>query len=137
MSESASLRLDHLGIAVQDLAAAQTKWRPLLGAEPSAPELVPSNRVWVTFLDVGGTHIELLQPSEPDSPVAKFLASRGEGMHHIAFHVPSVDRALQELERRGERVVDHAARPGARGRRVGFAHPAAFGGVLVEFVEGP
>jgi len=131
------MEIDHLGIAVKDLATATAKWRPLLGGAPSAPELVPSNKVWVTFLEAGGTHFELLQPSEPDSPIARFLAQRGEGMHHIAFHVASVNGALADLERRGERVVDHAARPGARGRKVGFAHPSAFGGVLVEFVEGP
>ncbi len=131
------MRLDHLGIAVKDLAAALAKWQPLLGSAPSAPELVPSNRVWVTFLEAGRTHFELLQPSDPDSPIAKFIAHRGEGLHHVAFHVASVDQALADLERRGERVVDRTSRPGARGRRVGFAHPAAFGGVLVEFVEGP
>jgi len=130
------MELDHLGIAVKDLRAALAKWEPLLG--PGSPrELVPSNRVWVSFLGSAGAHLELLEPSEPDSPIAKFLASRGEGLHHVAFHVPSVDDALAEVERRGERVVDRTGRPGARGRRVGFAHPSAFGGTLVEFVEGP
>lgn len=82
-------------------------------------------------------HLELLEPTSPESAVGRFLERRGEGLHHLAFRVPSVDRALGELLARGERVVDRAARPGARGRKVGFAHPSAFGGVLVEFVEGP
>ncbi len=100
-------------------------------------EEVPSNRVRVAFLSAGGSHVELVTPSDGGSPVAKFLSERGDGVHHLAFAVPSVDRALADLVARGERVVDRVARPGARGRRVGFAHPAAFGGVLVEFVEGP
>jgi methylmalonyl-CoA epimerase len=129
--------LDHVGIAVPNLAAALEQWRPLGGAPESAPELVPSNRVRVAFLRVGGTHVELLEPSEESSPVAKFLASRGPGVHHLAFQVPSVDQALEEVRMRGGRTVDATARPGARGRRVGFAHPSAFGGVLVEYVEGP
>ncbi|MCI4373769.1 MAG: methylmalonyl-CoA epimerase [Thermoplasmata archaeon] len=129
--------LDHVGIAVPSLADALAQWRPLLGGPDPTPEEVPSNRVRVVFLTVGGTHIELLEPSGPDSPVARFLVSRGPGVHHIAFHVPSVERALQEVAGRGGELVDRTARPGARGRRVGFARPSAFGGVLVEFVEGP
>jgi methylmalonyl-CoA epimerase len=129
--------LDHVGIAVERLAEATERWRPLLGTPDAAPEEVPSNRVRVAFFSVGGTHVELLEPMDPDSPVAKFLAARGPGVHHVAFHVPSVDRALSEVAASGGRLVDKVARPGARGRRVGFAHPSAFGGVLVEFVEGP
>jgi methylmalonyl-CoA/ethylmalonyl-CoA epimerase len=131
------VQLDHIGIAVPDLAAAIERWRPLVGAPESAAELVPSNRVRVAFVAVGDSHIELLEPADASSPVAKFLAQRGPGVHHLAFHVPSVDAALAAVRSRGERVVDEHARPGARGRRVGFAHPTAFGGVLVEFVEGP
>jgi methylmalonyl-CoA/ethylmalonyl-CoA epimerase len=131
------VKLDHVGIAVSNLTEALARWTPLLGAPDAAPEEVPSNRVRVSFLSAGETHIELLEPTDPDAPVAKFLASRGEGIHHLAYHVPSVNAALDDVVRRGGRVVDRAARPGARGRRVGFAHPSAFGGVLVEFVEGP
>jgi methylmalonyl-CoA epimerase len=131
------LQLDHVGIAVPDLAEALARWRPLVGEPESPPELVPSNRVRVAFISVGGIHVELLEPSEPGSPVARFLETRGPGVHHIAFHVPSVDAALAAVRERGDRVVDEHARPGARGRQVGFAHPSAFGGVLVEFVEGP
>jgi methylmalonyl-CoA epimerase len=131
------MQLDHVGIAVPDLAAALARWRPLVGEPDATPELVPSNRVRVAFVSVGDTHIEFLEPSEAGSPVARFLESRGPGVHHLAFHVPSVDAELGRLRERGDRVVDEHARPGARGRRVGFAHPSAFGGVLVEFVEGP
>ncbi|HUJ77681.1 MAG TPA: methylmalonyl-CoA epimerase [Thermoplasmata archaeon] len=129
--------LDHVGIAVSDLSAAIARWRPLLGEPESPPEVVAPQRVRVAFLVAGETHIELLEPTEPESPVGQFVAKRGEGIHHLAFRVPSVDRALEEVARAGGRLVDRVGRPGARGRRVGFAHPTAFGGVLVEFVEGP
>jgi methylmalonyl-CoA epimerase len=129
--------LDHVGIAVPRLEDALSLWRPLAGEPDSPPELVPSNKVRVVFYTVGNTHIELLEPTDPGSPIARFLSSRGPGVHHLAFHVPSVDRALGEVAERGGQLVDRVARPGARGRRVGFAHPSAFGGVLVEFVEGP
>ncbi|MGI0129338.1 MAG: methylmalonyl-CoA epimerase [Thermoplasmata archaeon] len=131
------MKLDHVGIAVPSLATALSEWRPLLGAPDQPPEEVPSNRVRVAFVAAGEVHVELLEPMDPASPVARFLESRGPGVHHLAFAVPSVDDALAEVRRRGDRVVDEHARPGARGRRVGFAHPSAFGGVLVEFVEGP
>ncbi|MGA8303247.1 MAG: methylmalonyl-CoA epimerase [Thermoplasmata archaeon] len=131
------MKLDHVGIAVPDLAAAIERWRPLTGPPDGPPEEVASNRVRVAFMAVGETHVELLEPTDPSSPVARFLETRGSGVHHLAFTVPNVDAALTEVQRRGERVVDERARPGARGRRVGFAHPSAFGGVLVEFVEGP
>ncbi len=131
------MKVDHIGIAVRNLAQATERWRPLAGDDLSAPEEVPSQRVRVVFANVGGTHLELLEPTAPDSSIARFLESRGEGFHHVAFHVDSVDAELERLVSSGRRVVDSRARPGARGRRVGFAHPSAFGGTLVEFVEGP
>lgn len=131
------MQLDHVGVAVPDLRAAIERWRPLIGPPDSEPELVTSNRVRVAFVSLGETHLELVEPADASSPVARFLADRGPGLHHLAFRVPSVDAALAEVRRRGDRVVDEHSRAGARGRRVGFAHPSAFGGVLVEFVEGP
>lgn len=131
------MQVDHLGIAVERLTAAGAAWGPTVGGELSAPELVESQGVRVSFVEVGGTHLEFLEPVRPDSAIATFLAKRGPGLHHVAFHVPSVAGALRDVEARGGRLIDRVPRPGARGRRVGFAHPAAFGGVLVEFVEGP
>ena len=129
------MKVDHIGIVVANVAEATARWRPLLGSSEAAlPEEVPGSGVRVAFLPAGETHIELLEPSGPDSPVAKFLASRGGGMHHVAFAVPDVDAALAEVARRGGRLIDSRGRPGARGRTVGFCHPSAFGGVLVEFV---
>lgn len=129
--------IDHVGIAVRNLSEGEHRWGPLLGRPDGPPEEVPAQKVKVLFLSAGPSHVELLEPLSPDSPIARFLETRGEGFHHVAFHVPSVDEALGRLRAEGRRVVDERARPGARGRRVGFAHPSAFGGVLVEFVEGP
>jgi methylmalonyl-CoA/ethylmalonyl-CoA epimerase len=131
------MEVDHVGIAVRNLDEAERRWSPLLGAPEGAPEAVPSQKVRVLFLSAGGSHVELLEPLSADSTLARYLESRGEGFHHVAFRVPSVDQALADLKASGRRVVDEQGRPGARGRRVGFAHPSAFGGVLVEFVEAP
>lgn len=131
------MQLDHLGIAVRDLSAATGAWAPLVGGPAVAPELVESQGVRVAFLEVGATHLELLEPVRPESPVGRFLEQRGEGLHHLAFHVDSVADALRAAEARGQRLIDKVPRPGARGRRVGFVHPSGFHGVLVEFVEGP
>lgn len=129
--------LDHLGIAVNDLGRAVPTWEATLGVRASPPEAVPTQRVRVAFLDAGNTHLELLEPSDADSAVGRFLAQRGEGLHHLALSVVDVNAALAEVEARGGRLVDRTARPGARGRTVGFAHPSAHHGVLVEFVQGP
>ena len=131
------MEIDHLGIAVQHLDAALGTFGPAVGASASAPEVVESQGVRVAFLEVGGSHLEFLEPIRPDSDVARFLEKRGEGIHHLAFHVPSVEQALAAAAHRGAKLIDTVPRPGARGRRVGFVHPSAFHGVLVEFVEGP
>jgi len=129
------VELDHVGIAVSGLAPAIARWRTLLGEPDGPPEEVASQGVRVAFLTSGPVEVELLEPTRPESAVGKFLVRRGEGLHHLAFRVPSVDEALNDVVGHGGTVVDRVGRPGARGRRVGFAHPAAFGGVLVEFVE--
>jgi methylmalonyl-CoA epimerase len=131
------LELDHIGIAVANLEKALAAYAPVVGAVGSPPEVVEAQKARVSFVDVAGPHLEFLEPTDPDSPIGKFLARRGEGLHHIAFRVPSVDAALALVRAQGGRLVDERARPGARGRRVGFAHPSAFLGTLVEFVEGP
>lgn len=127
--------IDHIGIAVWSLSEATERWEQMLHARASIPEVIPSQRVRASFIELSSPHLELLEPTQADSPVARFLNRRGEGMHHIAFSVPSVNERLAELMREGERVVDQVGRLGARGRIVGFAHPSAFDGVLVEFVE--
>ena len=127
--------VDHLGIAVKSLSASLPTWEATLATHGSPPEEVAGQRVRVSFLSAGGTQLELLEPTHPDSPVARFLTDRGEGIHHVAFAVPSVNAALAAVAEHGGRVVDRVARPGARGHLVGFAHPSAHHGVLVEFVE--
>ena len=131
------MEIDHLGIAVKDLDVALAAYEPLVGAAASRPEVVDGQGVRVAFLDVGGTHLELLEPTRPDSAVGRFLAARGEGMHHLAFLVPRVADALAAAATQGARLIDRVPRPGARGRRVGFVHPSSYNGVLVEFVEVP
>jgi methylmalonyl-CoA epimerase len=130
-------KIDHIGIAVDSLRPALERWGSIVGVGATMPQEVPSQKVRVAFVDVAGTHLEFLEPTEPESPVGRFLRRRGEGMHHLAFQTPSVDASLSALVARGLRVIDTTGRPGARGRRVGFAHPSAFHGVLVEFVETP
>jgi len=129
--------IDHIGIAVERLDRALAAYEPAVGRRASPAELVESQKARVAFLEVDGSHLEFLEPTDPESPIGRFLAKRGEGLHHIAFRVPSVDRALADVRARGGRLVDEHARPGARGRRIGFAHPSAFLGTLVEFVEAP
>lgn len=129
------MKLDHIGIVVASIPEALERWKRALGSPTSPPEEVPGGGVRVAFLSGGASHVELVEPTGPNSPVSKFLASRGGGLHHIAFAVPDVDAALAEVARAGGRLLDERGRPGARGRRVGFCHPSAFGGVLVEFVE--
>ena len=129
------MKFDHVGIVVASVTEALEVWKPFLGTPSSPPEEVPGNDIRVAFLAAGELHVELVEPTSLRSPVSKFLATRGPGMHHIAFAVPDVDAALAGVVARGGRVIDHSARRGARGRLVGFAHPSAFGGVLVEFVE--
>lgn len=131
------MEIDHIGIAVKEIAEAERRWAPLLGVAEGPAEEVPTQKVRVRFLNAGGSHVELLEPLSPESTIARFLEARGEGFHHVAFRVPSVDRTLAELKSSGRRVIDEVGRPGARGRRIGFAHPSAFGGVLVEFVQSP
>jgi methylmalonyl-CoA/ethylmalonyl-CoA epimerase len=131
------MKLDHVGIVVGSLTEAIERWSPTLGPPESPPEEVSGSAVCVAFFATGETHLEFVEPVGPGSPVSKFLDTRGGGLHHIAFAVPDVDAALAGVAARGGRLIDSQGRPGARGRKVGFAHPATFGGVLVEFVEGP
>src|SRR5579863_1936382 len=123
------MKIDHLGIAVPSLPEALALWEPALGVRGSPPEEVPTQKVRVSFLEAGESHLELLEPTEATSAVGRFLSERGGGIHHVAFHVPSVDATLRDLAAQGYRLIDTVARPGARGRRVGFAHPRSFGGV--------
>ena len=127
--------LDHIGIAVGDIHASLGFFRDALGLDVDAPEDVPSQRVRVTFLPAGQSSVELLEPTTPDSAVARHLSKRGAGMHHIAFRVDDIRAALAELKARGVRLIDDVPRPGAHRSLVAFIHPSATDGVLVELKQ--
>lgn len=125
--------LDHIGIAVRSIEAA--KVYEALGLSVDHVETVESQGVKTAFLSVGDSHLELLEPTGPDSPVAKFIEKRGEGIHHICLRVDDIDAHLARLESAGFRLINQSAVPGAHGCRVAFLHPSAGNGVLIELSE--
>lgn len=130
--------IDHVGIAVRDLDAAIDRYGRLVGGGVAYREVVQGQDTEVVFLDLpGATSIELIAPLSEASPVTRFLQRQGEGLHHICFLVEDVDRALRQAADAGIPLVDTVGRAGAQGSRVGFVHPSAFGGVLVELKQKP
>jgi methylmalonyl-CoA epimerase len=128
-------RIDHIGIAVDDLDAAIALHEESYGMEVVHRETVAEQGVEAVLLDVGENHVELLAPLGPDTPVGKFLAKKGPGLHHVAYQVPDIEAALAELRAAGLRLIDETPRTGIRSSRVAFLHPSATGGVLTEIVE--
>jgi methylmalonyl-CoA/ethylmalonyl-CoA epimerase len=131
------LNLDHVAIAVHDLDDSLDGYRGRYRVEPLYREVVEAQGVEEAMIPVGGSFIQLLQPLAADTPVGRFLESRGEGLHHVAFAVASIDVALEHLREEKARLVDDAARPGGRGTRIAFVHPADLAGTLIELVELP
>ncbi|MBV9798461.1 MAG: methylmalonyl-CoA epimerase [Solirubrobacterales bacterium] len=127
--------IDHVGVAVEDIDAALVVYRDTLGMPLVHRETVADQGVEAALLDVGDGHIELLSPLDPDTPIGKFLARRGPGLHHVAYRVSSIDDALRSLAGAGVRLIDERPRTGIRGSQVAFIHPASTGGVLTEIVE--
>src|SRR5262245_23527868 len=130
-------RIDHVAIVVRDLASALRFYRDTLGIAPTRVIDFPRESVKVAFLPLGGpggSEIELLEPTAPDTGVARFLEKRGEGLHHICLEVPDVERALAELRAQGCEVLDETPRPTAEGRGI-FIHPKDTSGVLLELVQ--
>ena len=127
-------KIDHLGVAVRSIDETLAIYRAL-GLSESGREEVASQKVITAFLPVGESQIELLQPTSADSPVAKFLEKRGEGIHHVCFAIENLEAALEDLSRRGFRLIHAAPVPGAGGKRVAFLHPEAGRGVLIELAE--
>lgn len=123
-------KLDHVAIAVRSLESALAVYENALGLECAGREHVPGEAVNVAFLPLGGTRIELLEPSDPGSALARSIEARGEGLHHLCFVVEDLHSALEELRACGFRVLDE--REGAGGTRVAFVHPKSTGGVLIE-----
>lgn len=129
------MKIEHIGIATHQLDDALKFWRDALGLEVKHTETVEEQGVRVVMLPVGEPRIELLEPTGPTSPVAKFLEKRGPGIHHVAVRVPDIRAALARLKETGARLIDDAPRVGAGGCLVAFVHPATTGGVLLELVE--
>jgi methylmalonyl-CoA/ethylmalonyl-CoA epimerase len=128
-------RIDHIGVAVGKLAQRLPFWSEVLGLGVDGVETVDSEKVKVAFLPVGRSRIELLEPTEEQSGVAKHIAKRGEGLHHLTFEVLDLDEMLERMRRHGVQIIGDGARDGAGGHRVAFVHPRSTGGVLVELVE--
>jgi len=126
--------IDHLGIAVKSLTQAR-KFYEDLGAQVAKEEVVAHEKVKVAMVPMGESRIELLEATSDDSVVAKFIAKRGEGLHHVALHVPDLTAAVNNLRQSGARFVTEEIKVGAGGHRYVFVHPSSAGGVLVELVE--
>ena len=125
--------LAHVGVAVRDLAAAAAFYRDVLGLVPGAPET--SDGASIVGVAAGGATVELLASADPESPIGRYLARHGPGIHHLCFRVPDLERALARCKAAGYRLIDDVPRPGAGGHRVAFLHPKATGGILLELSD--
>ena len=128
-------RIDHIGVAVEDLDAAVDLYLGRFGMAEQHREVVEEQGVEAVLLEIGEGHVELLRPLGPDTAVGKFLASKGPGLHHVAYQTTDIDSALEQVKAAGLRLIDETPRIGIRGSRVAFLHPKATGGVLTELVE--
>jgi methylmalonyl-CoA epimerase len=128
-------RVDHIGVAVEDLDAAIALHQETYGMAVAHREVVEEQGVEAVLFDVGENHVELLRPLDGETPVGRFLAKRGPGLHHVAYQVADVQATLDTLRDRGLRLIDEAPRTGIRGSRVAFLHPESSGGVLTEIVQ--
>lgn len=129
--------IHHVAIAVPSLAEARATYEQALGMRALPIEFVPSQKVNVLVLFTGGQRVEIVEPVGDDSPVTKFLAKRGPGIHHIAWRVDDLEAAIAKLKADGLRLIDEEPQPGSHNTRVAFVHPTATGGVLMELVEDP
>ena len=127
-------KLDHIGIAVKSIEAAKAIYLDL-GLTIAHVEDVETQKVRTAFLSAGDANLELLEPSSPDSTIAKYIEKRGEGIHHLCFRVDDIEAHLAQLKERGYRLINEAPVPGAHGCRVAFLHPATGNGVLIELSE--
>ena len=126
-------RIAHVGIAVSDLEAALAFYSDVLGIAPHPPEEVDG--AIILSLPFGEAEVELMKPTGPDTPVGRFLAKRGPGIHHICYRVPDLDAAVQACRAAGYRLIDEVPRPGAAGRRIAFVHPKSTAGILLELTD--
>jgi methylmalonyl-CoA/ethylmalonyl-CoA epimerase len=128
-------KINHLGIAVKDLDAQIAIYRDQLGMAFEGTEAVPSQQVLVAFFGVGESRVELLMPTSPESPIAKHIEKRGEGLHHVAYEVEDIRAAMADMKARGLQLLSDEPKPGAHHTLVCFMHPKSTGGVLTELVE--
>jgi methylmalonyl-CoA/ethylmalonyl-CoA epimerase len=128
-------KIEHIGIAVKDLEAANKLYEALLGVGPYKQEEVVSEGVATSFFQTGDSKVELLMATTPDSPMAKFIAKRGEGLHHLAFAVEDIDKEVQRLVEAGFQVLNEQPKLGADNKRIVFLHPKGAHGVLVELCQ--
>lgn len=128
-------RIEHIGIAVANLGEAMAFYEKTFGLECYKVEEVPDQKVRTAFFRIGDTKIELLESTDPEGPVAKFIEKKGEGIHHIAFAVDSVEEALRQSEENGVRLIDNRKRKGADDLEIAFLHPRSASGVLIELCE--
>jgi len=128
-------KIDHIGIAVKDLDQAIRLYRDQLGLKIKAVEEVDQQKVKVAFVPISETNLELLEPTDPSGPVGKFIAKKGEGIHHISFNVSDLEGKLKQLREEGIELIDQEPRYGAGGAKVAFLHPKSTGGVLIELCE--
>jgi len=135
MTELLLTEIDHVAIAVNDLEAAIAWYREAFGATVDHRERVESDGVEEALLKVADSYVQLLTPTREDSPVAKYLANKGEGLHHIGYRVANCAEALESIKAMGGRVIDEAPRPGSRGTTVAFVHPKTSFGTLIELVQ--
>jgi methylmalonyl-CoA/ethylmalonyl-CoA epimerase len=129
--------LNHVGIAVRSIDAQRPFYENTLGAEFEGLEDVPSQKVRVAFYKIHDVRLELLEPTDPASPIAKFLETRGEGLHHLAFTVDDIPARIAELKESGVRMIDETPRPGAHHMQIAFLHPKSTHGVLTELCQPP
>lgn len=128
-------KIDHVGIAVSDLEKAVEFYRDQLGLDFKGTEVVDEQKVKVAFFPVGESKLELLEPTDPDGPVGKFIAKKGEGVHHLSFRVSNIEEKLKNLKDQGVALIDETPRYGAGGAKIAFLHPKSTGGVLIELCE--
>lgn len=128
-------KINHIGIAVKSIEESLKFYTEKLSLESAEVVEISEQKVKVAILRIGETMIELLEPTFPDSPIAKFLEKKGEGIHHIAFEVTDIVKKLKDLKDKGVRLIDESPRQGAHGTRIAFIHPKSSGGVLMELVE--
>jgi methylmalonyl-CoA epimerase len=129
------MKLEHIGIAVKSIDDHLKIWRDLFGFKVEKVAEVPEQKVRVAMLDVGGVVVELLEPAGEDSTISKFIEKKGEGLHHLSFEVEDIEGAIEDLKKKGMRMIDEIPRKGAHAAKIAFIHPQSAGGILLELSQ--